>query len=130
MAVLSALLELAPRSDRIQTALACAKQNLHTDLSVEQLAQAAHLSPRQFNRVFRAETGQTPGKAVERLRVEAARLMMESGRHPIDAIARATGFGDRERMRRSFLSAFGQPPQVIRRASRPPDDDNRAGART
>ena len=114
----SALLELEPRSDRIQTALAYAKQNLHMELSVEQLAEAAQLSPRQFSRAFRAETGQSPAKAVEHLRIEAARLMLESGLHPIEVVARDTGFGDRERMRRAFLRAFGQPPQVIRRASR------------
>jgi len=114
----SALLELEPRSDRMQTALAYAKQHLHAELSVEQLAEAVHLSPRQFSRTFRAETGQSPAKAVENLRLEAARLMLESGRHPIDVIARDTGFGDRERMRRAFLRAFGQPPQMIRRASR------------
>lgn len=114
----SALLELEPRSDRIQTSLVYAKEHLHADLSVEQLADAAHLSPRQFSRAFRAETGQSPAKAVENLRLEAARLMLESGRHPIDVIARDTGFGDRERMRRSFLRAFGQPPQAIRRAAR------------
>ena len=114
----SALLELEPKSDRIQSALAYAKQNLHTPLSVEQLADAAHLSPRQFSRAFRAETGQSPAKAVETLRVEAARLMMEQGRHSIDIVARETGFSDRERMRRAFLRAFGQPPQVIRRNAR------------
>jgi transcriptional regulator GlxA family with amidase domain len=111
----SALLEMEPKSDRIQSALAYAKRNLHTSLSVEQLADAAHLSPRQFSRAFRAETGQSPAKAVENLRVEAARLMMEQGRHPIDVVARETGFADRERMRRAFLRAFGEPPQVIRR---------------
>jgi len=114
----SALLELQPRSDRIQTALAYARQHLHTELSVEQLASAANLSPRQFSRAFRAETGQSPAKAVEHMRTEAARLMIESGRHPIDVVARDTGFGDRERMRRAFLRAFGQPPQMIRRAAR------------
>ena len=57
-------------------------------------------------------------KAIERLRVEAARLMLETTRHPIDVVARETGFGDRERMRQSFLRAFGQPPQVIRRNTR------------
>ena len=75
-------------------ALGFAKENLAADLSVEVLADAANLSPRQFSRVFREETGQSPAKAVERLRVEAARLMMETSRHPI---ARETGFGDRER---------------------------------
>jgi transcriptional regulator GlxA family with amidase domain len=114
----SALLELEPKSDRIQNALAYAKSNLQAPLSVEELARAAHLSPRQFSRAFHAETGQSPAKAVERLRVEAARLMMEQSRHPIDMVARETGFADRERMRRAFLRAFGQPPQSIRRNAR------------
>ncbi|CAJ96571.1 Transcriptional regulator GlxA, contains an amidase domain and an AraC-type DNA-binding HTH domain [Cupriavidus necator] len=114
----SALLDLEPRSDRIRAALDFARQNLQQELSVEQLADAAHLSPRQFARAFRDETGQTPAKAVEHLRVEAARLMMEGGRHAIDVVARDTGFGDRERMRRAFLRAFGQPPQAIRRMAR------------
>jgi transcriptional regulator GlxA family with amidase domain len=114
----SALLELEPKSDRIQSALAYAKRNLDTPLTVGQLAEAAHLSPRQFSRAFRAETGQSPAKAVENLRVEAARLMMEQSRHPIDVIARQTGFADRDRMRRAFLRTFGQPPQAIRRNAR------------
>jgi len=114
----SALLELDAKTDRIQSALVYAKNNLHTALTVDQLADAANLSPRQFSRAFRAETGQSPAKAVENLRVEAARLMMEQGRHAIDVVARETGFADRERMRRAFLRAFGQPPQVIRRNSR------------
>ncbi len=114
----SALLELEPKSDRIQNALAYAKRNLHAPLSIEQLAEAAHLSPRQFSRAFRAETGQSPAKAVEHLRVEAARLMMEQGRHSVDIVARETGFADPERMRRAFLRAFGQPPQTIRRNAR------------
>jgi transcriptional regulator GlxA family with amidase domain len=114
----SALLELEPKSDRIQSALAYAKRNLDKPLTVGQLAEAAHLSPRQFSRAFRAETGQSPAKAVENLRVEAARLMMEQSRHPIDVIARQTGLADRDRMRRAFLRAFGQPPQVIRRNAR------------
>jgi transcriptional regulator GlxA family with amidase domain len=114
----SALLELKPKSDRIQSALAYAKRNLDKPLTVGQLAEAAHLSPRQFSRAFRAETGQSPAKAVENLRVEAARLMMEQSRHPIDVIARQTGLTDRDRLRRAFLRAFGQPPQVIRRNAR------------
>jgi transcriptional regulator GlxA family with amidase domain len=114
----SALLELEPKSDRIQSALAYAKRNLDTPLTVGQLAEAAHLSPRQFSRAFRAETGQSPAKAVENLRIEAARLMMEQTRHSIDAIAEQTGFADRDRMRRAFLRVFGQPPQVIRRNAR------------
>jgi transcriptional regulator GlxA family with amidase domain len=114
----STLLELAPKSDRIQDALVYAKKNLHADLSVEQLAQAARLSPRQFSRVFRAETGQSPAKAVENLRLETARLMMEQTRHSLDEVAQEAGFGDRRRLRQAFLRAFGQPPQTIRRNAR------------
>jgi transcriptional regulator GlxA family with amidase domain len=113
----STLLELDAKSDRVQTALTFAKANLQADLSVEVLADAARLSPRQFSRVFREETGQSPAKAIERLRVESARLMMETSRHPLEVIARETGFGDRERMRQAFLRAFGQPPQAIQRIS-------------
>lgn len=114
----SALLELAPKSDRIQQALDHANRNLRSELSVEELAAAARLSPRQFSRAFKDETGQSPAKAVENIRVEAARLMMEQGRHSMDVIADQTGFGDRERMRRAFLRTLGQPPQAIRRSSR------------
>ena len=59
----------------------------------------------------------TPARAVERLRVEAARERVEGGRTPIEAIAAEIGFGDCERMRRAFLRAFGQPPQALRRAA-------------
>lgn len=111
----SALLELDAKSDRIQNALIYAKNNLQTPLTVDQLADVANLSPRQFSRAFRSETGQSPAKAVENLRVEAARSMMEEGQMPIDVVARETGFADRNRMRRAFLRAFGQPPQSLRR---------------
>jgi transcriptional regulator GlxA family with amidase domain len=113
----SELLELEPKSDRIQRALTYARRNLKTPLSVPQLAKAAALSPRQFSRAFQAETGQSPAKAVERLRVEAARLMMEQSRHPMEVVARETGFADRDRMRRAFVRNLGQPPQAVRRAA-------------
>ncbi len=111
----STLLELEPKSDRIQSALDYARRNLQQPLSVEELAEVAHLSPRQFSRTFSAETGQSPAKAVEHLRVEAARMLLEGSRHSIDVIAREVGFGDRERMRRAFLRNLGQTPQTIRR---------------
>lgn len=114
----SELLALTPKSDRIQNALAYARNNLQSALTVEELAEAAHLSPRQFSRAFREETGQTPAKAVEILRLETARMMMEQSRHPVDVVATETGFADRERMRRAFIRAFGQPPQAIRRSAR------------
>jgi transcriptional regulator GlxA family with amidase domain len=114
----AALLELTPASDRIQHALDYAKRHLNKPLSVIELAGAARLSTRQFSRTFRVETGQSPARAVEVLRVEAARAMIEGSNHPIDVVARETGFADPERMRRAFLRAFGQPPQAIKRAAR------------
>lgn len=114
----SALLELEPKSDRIQQALSHARSHLKNNLSVEELADAAHLSPRQFSRAFRSETGQSPAKAVEQMRVEVARLMIEEGRHSLELIADETGFADRERMRRAFLRILGQPPQALRRFAR------------
>lgn len=111
---LSALLEIDPKSDRVQLALAYARENLRSDLSVEALADVARLSPRQFSRVFREETGKTPAKAIETLRVEAARVMMETSRHPVEVVARESGFGDRERLRQAFLRAYGKPPQEMR----------------
>ncbi|MBZ7925514.1 GlxA family transcriptional regulator [Ensifer adhaerens] len=114
----SALLELDPKSDRIQKSVNYAKANLRNALSVEELADAAGLSSRQFSRAFRSETGQSPAKAVEHLRVEAARLLMEQGRHSMDVIAEETGFADSDRMRRAFLRTLGQPPQTIRRNAR------------
>ncbi len=115
---MSTLLELSPRSDRIQTALTYARDNLHKPLTVSDLAEAACLSPRQFSRAFQAETGQSPAKAIETLRVEGARSLMEQSRHPIDVVARQTGFSDRDHMRRAFVRAFGQPPQALRRMAR------------
>ncbi|MHC8299182.1 GlxA family transcriptional regulator [Pseudomonas sp. ZS1P83] len=114
----SALLELEAKSDRIQTVLGYAREHLTETLSVEQLADVARLSPRQFSRAFRAETGQSPAKAIENLRLETARQMLERGRLTLDQIAEESGFSDCRRMREAFLRAFGQPPQVIRRNAR------------
>ena len=114
----SELLALSPKTDRIQNALSYAEKNLGSPLTVDKLAEAASLSPRQFSRAFLAETGQTPAKAVEKLRLEAARLMIEQSHHSIEVVARETGFVDRRRMRDAFLRSFGQPPQIIRRNAR------------
>jgi transcriptional regulator GlxA family with amidase domain len=113
----SAMLELESKSDRIQLALDYAKRNLRKTLSVGELAEVANLSSRQFSRIFRAETGQSPAKAIESLRVEAAKSLVEESRHAIDVVARETGFADSERMRRAFIRKFGHPPQTFRRVA-------------
>lgn len=116
----SEMLVLAPKSDRIQNALNYARQNLARPLTVEELAEKVNLSPRQFSRVFTAETGQSPAKAIEGLRLEAARLLIEQSRHPLEVVARETGFRDRRHMREVFMRGFGVPPQSMRRERRVP----------
>jgi transcriptional regulator GlxA family with amidase domain len=83
------------------------------------------MSPRHFARAFTAETGTTPAKAIERLRLEAARDRVESSAEPIEQIAMSGGFRDPERMRRAFLRAFGQPPQALRRTAKLSDSGPR-----
>ena len=116
----SELLDLGGMNGRFGPLLDWARERLDEPLGVERLADQAAMSPRHFARAFAAETGATPAKAVERLRLEAARLRVETTREPIDRVAEAVGFGDPERMRRAFLRAFGQPPQALRRAARAP----------
>lgn len=123
----SVMQELDPKTDRIQAALTYARHHLKTELSVEQLAYVANLSPRQFSRIFTAQTGKSPAKAVEQLRVEAARLMMESGHQSIEVVATESGFGDRERMRRAFMRAFGQPPTCFTKTQLPVQHDRKGG---
>lgn len=100
----------------MQRALTYARDKLRNTLSVEELAEAASLSPRQFSRIFREETRQSPAKAVAMLRLEAARVMLEEGRHPMDIVARETGFADRDRMRRAVLRSPGHPPGSLKRS--------------
>jgi transcriptional regulator GlxA family with amidase domain len=114
----SALIEMDRQDGRFAKLLDWMRSHLAEPLTVERLADKAAMSPRHFSRTFTAETGLTPAKAVERLRVEAARAQVESSSDPIDQIGDAFGFSDPERMRRAFLRAFGQPPQVLRRAAR------------
>jgi transcriptional regulator GlxA family with amidase domain len=115
----SALLDLDAKADRIQTALAYAKRHLRTPLEIEDLARVACLSPRQFTRVFRSETGTSPAKALETLRLEAAKLLLEQSRLPVESVAQEAGFGNRERMRRAFIRAYGEAPQSIRNSAGP-----------
>lgn len=114
----SALLEMGGQGGRFASLLDWIREHLAEPLGVEALADRAAMSPRNFARAFVAETGVTPAKAVERLRLEAARVQVEDTAAPIDKIARGAGFGDPERMRRAFMRAFGQPPQALRRAAR------------
>jgi transcriptional regulator GlxA family with amidase domain len=114
----SALLEMERPDGRFSALLGWMREHLDEPLTVEQLADQVSMSPRNFARAFATETGMTPAKAVERLRLEAARELVEGASDPIDQIAERTGFADPERMRRAFIRGYGQPPQALRRAAR------------
>ncbi|HTO65117.1 MAG TPA: GlxA family transcriptional regulator [Bradyrhizobium sp.] len=114
----SSLLELKAPTGRFGPLLTWAREHLGTRLTVDDLAERAGMSARHFTRAFVAETGTTPSKAIERLRIEVARARVQSSSEAIERVAEATGFRDPERMRRAFIRAFGQPPQSLRRAAR------------
>ena len=114
----SSLLELKAPTGRFGPLLTWAREHLDQRLTVEDLAERAGMSARHFTRAFIAETGTTPSKAVERLRIEVAKQRVQSSSEAIERVAETTGFRDPERMRRAFIRAFGQPPQALRRAAR------------
>jgi transcriptional regulator GlxA family with amidase domain len=101
------------------------REHLSEPLSIDRVAEFVHLSPRQFGRAFLESAGMTPAKAIERMRVEAARPAVEDGRATWDAIALKTGLGDADRMRESFLRLLGQPPQALRSQLRKTADSRR-----
>jgi transcriptional regulator GlxA family with amidase domain len=96
--------------------------NLDADLRVEALAERAAMSPRNFARFFRRETGMTPAAYVEVLRVERARQLLEEAGDPVELISAHCGFGTPETMRRSFARRVGASPAEYRsRFHRTPD---------
>lgn len=111
----SPLLELQRPEGRFGGLLDEVRSRLDEDHRVDALAARACMSPRHFARCFRAETGTTPAHAVERLRVEAARAALQSGQPSVQRIARECGFGNTERMRRSFQRLLRRPPAAFRR---------------
>jgi len=109
----SAALALQHGNGRFERLHAWIADHLTGDLSVEALADASGMSERSFVRHYRAATGTTPARAVEQLRVEAARRALEGGL-PVKRAAQRCGFGSEETMRRSFLRHLGASPQAYR----------------
>jgi transcriptional regulator GlxA family with amidase domain len=103
------------RPDRFDEVMAWARQRLGEDLSLQRLADKAALSVRQFTRAFRLSTGESAAKYVERLRVERARALIESGASAFEEVARKCGFDNAERMRRAFVRTLGSTPRELRR---------------
>ena len=101
---ISAFLKAQSASNtKIADAMEWALENLHADLSVDELAKRAAISPRNFSRAFQLEFRMTPGRYIEQVRVEAARLLLETTSLSIQQIAYRTGFIIPGNMRRAFV---------------------------
>ncbi|MFC3692475.1 GlxA family transcriptional regulator [Chenggangzhangella methanolivorans] len=110
----SAALSLQTSQDRFGALHRWIRTRLSGDLSLATLAAEAGMSERSFSRRYVEETGVTPARAVERLRVEAARQLLAETRLPGKRIAERCGFGSEETMRRSFLRLLAATPQDYR----------------
>ena len=110
----SAALSLQMAEDRFGMLHDWIADHLTDDLSLPALARQAAMSERSFSRHYIETTGQTPARAVEHLRVEAARRMLSDSQLPIKRIAQRCGFGSEETMRRSFLRLLSVAPQDYR----------------
>lgn len=109
----SALLDMEPGAHTFRSLLEAVRGDLRHPWTVLTLSQHVGMSPRNFARRFLAETGTTPARAVERLRAEAARAELESGRPSVQDVALRTGFSDPERMRRAFHRLYGIAPRAL-----------------
>ena len=89
--------------------------NLSQPLTVEELAEKARMSPRNFARVFTKQVGTTPARFVMNLRVEAARRMLEESSRPVEQVAEVCGFGSTESLRSAFQRLLSVSPQEYRK---------------
>jgi transcriptional regulator GlxA family with amidase domain len=110
----SATLALQAADDKFGALHDWINRHLGDDLSLSVLADQAGMSERSFSRHYAEATGQTPARAIERLRVEAARRLLSESRTPVKRIAQRCGFGSEETMRRSFLRLLAVTPQDYR----------------
>ncbi|MGN9760495.1 helix-turn-helix domain-containing protein [Streptomyces sp. SD31] len=111
-----------PRSecDTVGEVLAWMERHLDEEVTVEQLAERAHMSPRTFARRFQQETGTTPYRWILRQRVLLAQELLEATDETVDAIAGRTGFGTAAALRHQFVRALGTTPNAYRRTFQGP----------
>jgi transcriptional regulator GlxA family with amidase domain len=101
-------------SERFRRLQSWMTDNIAGDLSVPTLAARVNMAPRSFARTYAEVMGVTPAKAVEDLRLEAAKRTLEASAVSIKEIAVQCGFGNEERLRRSFLRRYGVAPSLYR----------------
>lgn len=111
----SLLFQGSEQTDKFEELNTWIDQNLQADLSVDVLAKQVDMSPRNFSRAYTEHVGYSPGKAVELVRLERAKIMLETTGIPIKTISLQLGFRDYERMRRTFIRHTGISPIDYRR---------------
>lgn len=105
-------------ADTLQPVLTWLQENLDADVTVDDLAARAHLSPRTFARRFRAETGTTPHHWLTQQRLNHAERLLERTDEPVERVAAMSGFGTATLLRHHFTRRRGTSPQAYRRAFR------------
>ena len=90
------------------------EQNLISDLRVDVLAEQMNMSARNFSRLYAQQMGVSPAKAVEAMRIEAARTLLETSDLGVKQVAAKCGFTDEERMRRAFIRLLRVSPSDYR----------------
>ncbi|VVS91382.1 dj-1/pfpi [Desulfoluna spongiiphila] len=101
-------------SKRFADIFSWVENHLSQKITVERLAEQAKMSPRTFARIFTSETGMSPGRFIEQLRIDRARELLETGIDGLENVARESGFGREERLRRAFQRRLGISPAQYR----------------
>ncbi|WP_394699849.1 GlxA family transcriptional regulator [uncultured Pseudodesulfovibrio sp.] len=110
----AALALQAKAGERFKPLIDWVEGHLDQNLTVDRLAEEAHMSSRTFARIFPSETGMSPGRFIEQMRIDRARELLESGAEGLDQIALESGFGREERLRRAFQRRLGISPAQYR----------------
>ncbi|HWC79221.1 MAG TPA: helix-turn-helix domain-containing protein [Pseudonocardiaceae bacterium] len=111
----------APDGSSMQPLLAWMQDNIHRELTLEELAARAGMSTRTLNRRFREQTGTTPVQWLHRVRVHQAQYLLETTSHPVERIATQVGFGSATAFRDRFKRVIGTSPAGYRRAFAGPE---------
>ncbi|MFE0510774.1 GlxA family transcriptional regulator [Streptomyces sp. NPDC058964] len=107
-----------PRQEGLRRVLDEVAENPGANHTLSAMARRAGVSVRHVTRLFYEEVGTTPGRYVEQVRLEAARVLLETGDDSMPVVARRTGFGSSESLRRAFVRHLGVTPGAYRASFR------------
>lgn len=110
----SPLMNQTSAGDKFNRLITWLEKNLLRNVTVEEMAEYSAMSPRNFARVFKKETGQGPNKFFENMKLDRARELLISGCNSLDEVAEKSGFGREERLRRAFLRRYGLTPSQFK----------------